>query len=34
VMASHGRSGLRGVLLGSETAKVLTHSRTPVLVIR
>jgi nucleotide-binding universal stress UspA family protein len=34
VMASHGRRGLSGLLLGSETAKVLTHSRTPVLVLR
>jgi nucleotide-binding universal stress UspA family protein len=34
VMASHGRRGLRGVLLGSETQKVLTHSRIPVLVCR
>lgn len=34
VMASHGRRGLAGVLLGSETSKVLTHSRTPVLVCR
>ena len=34
VMASHGRSGLSGVLLGSETTKVLTHSKTPVLVCR
>lgn len=34
VMASHGRSGLEGLLLGSETNKVLTHSRTPVLVCR
>jgi nucleotide-binding universal stress UspA family protein len=34
VMASHGRKGLSGLLLGSETAKVLTHSKTPVLVIR
>jgi nucleotide-binding universal stress UspA family protein len=32
VMASHGRSGLSGVLLGSVTNKVLTHTRTPVLV--
>lgn len=32
VMASHGRSGVRAVLLGSETHKVLTHSRVPVLV--
>jgi nucleotide-binding universal stress UspA family protein len=34
VMASHGRRGLRGVLLGSETQKVLTHSTVPVLVYR
>ena len=34
VMASHGRRGLAGLLLGSETQKVLTHSRTPVLVCR
>jgi nucleotide-binding universal stress UspA family protein len=34
VMASHGRRGLVGVLLGSETQKVLTHSKTPVLVCR
>jgi nucleotide-binding universal stress UspA family protein len=34
VMASHGRSGLAGILLGSETAKVLTHSKKPVLVCR
>ena len=33
-MASHGRRGLAGVLLGSETAKVLTHSKSPVLVYR
>lgn len=33
-MASHGRRGVRGLLLGSETQKVLTHSRTPVLVFR
>jgi len=33
-MASHGRSGLSGVLLGSETHKVLTHSKIPVLVYR
>lgn len=32
VMASHGRRGLRAVLLGSETQKVLTHSKVPVLV--
>ena len=34
VMASHGRSGLGGLLLGSETQRVLAHSRIPVLVIR
>ncbi|MEX8496789.1 universal stress protein [Leptothrix ochracea] len=34
VMASHGRRGLAGLLLGSETQKVLTHSTTPVLVVR
>ena len=34
VMASHGRRGVAGVLLGSETQKVLTHSKTPVLVVR
>lgn len=34
VMASHGRRGLSGLLLGSETAKVLTHAKIPVLVIR
>jgi nucleotide-binding universal stress UspA family protein len=33
-MASHGRKGLDGLLLGSETAKVLTHSGLPVLVCR
>jgi nucleotide-binding universal stress UspA family protein len=34
VMASHGRRGARGLLLGSETQKVLTHSKVPVLVYR
>ncbi|MCS6765748.1 MAG: universal stress protein [Candidatus Protistobacter heckmanni] len=34
LMASHGRSGLSAVLLGSETQKVLTHSTIPVLVYR
>jgi len=34
VMASHGRRGLTAVLLGSETQKVLTHSKVPVLVVR
>ena len=34
VMASHGRHGLAGIVLGSETTKVLTHSTIPVLVCR
>lgn len=34
VMASHGRRGIAGLLLGSETTKVLTHSKIPVLVCR
>jgi nucleotide-binding universal stress UspA family protein len=33
-IGSHGRSGLAGVILGSQAAKVLTHSKLPVLVIR
>jgi nucleotide-binding universal stress UspA family protein len=33
-MASHGRRGVKALLLGSETSKVLTHSRIPVLVYR
>lgn len=32
VMASHGRRGLAGLLLGSETQRVLTHAQIPVLV--
>ena len=32
VMASHGRSGLSALVLGSVTSKVLTHTKTPVLV--
>lgn len=34
VMASHGRKGIKRVLLGSETQHVLTHSTVPVLVLR
>ena len=34
VMASHGRRGLSGVLLGSETQRVLSHCSVPVLVVR
>lgn len=33
-MASHGRRGFSALILGSETQKVLTHSRIPVLVLR
>ncbi len=33
-MASHGRRGLAGLLLGSETNRVLTHTKIPVLVYR
>ncbi len=33
-MSSHGRRGIAGLLLGSETQKVLTHTKTPVLVYR
>jgi nucleotide-binding universal stress UspA family protein len=34
VMASHGRRGVVALVLGSETQKVLTHSKLPVLVVR
>jgi nucleotide-binding universal stress UspA family protein len=34
VMASHGRRGIKRLLLGSETQQVLTHSHIPVLVLR
>jgi nucleotide-binding universal stress UspA family protein len=34
VMASHGRRGMAAVVLGSETVKVLTHCKVPVLVYR
>jgi nucleotide-binding universal stress UspA family protein len=34
VMASHGRRGISALLLGSETQKVLTHSKLPVIVVR
>ena len=33
-MASHGRRGIAGLLMGSETHKVLTHTTIPVLVYR
>jgi nucleotide-binding universal stress UspA family protein len=34
VMASHGRKGLSGLLIGSETQRVLLHASIPVLVVR
>ena len=34
VMGSHGRGMIAGAILGSETNKVLAHSKTPVLVCR
>jgi len=34
VMASHGRKGLKRILLGSEALAVLTHSTVPVLILR
>ena len=34
LMASHGRQGLQALLLGSETHRVLIHSKIPVLVYR
>jgi len=34
LMASHGRRGMESLLIGSETHKVLTHSKIPVLVHR
>ena len=34
VMASHGRKGLKRILLGSEALAVLTHSEVPVLILR
>lgn len=34
VMASHGRGGVSSLLLGSETLKVLSQSKIPVLVVR
>ena len=34
VMASHGRRGISGLLMGSETQKLLTHTTIPVLIVR
>jgi nucleotide-binding universal stress UspA family protein len=33
-LASHGRKGLQSLMIGSETQKVLAHSKLPVLVFR
>jgi nucleotide-binding universal stress UspA family protein len=33
-IASHGRGGLKGLILGSETTRVLAHSKLPVVVTR
>jgi nucleotide-binding universal stress UspA family protein len=33
-MASHGRKGIKRLILGSETQHVLTHTEIPVLVLR
>lgn len=34
ILASHGRGGVGSALLGSQTARVLSHSKLPVLVVR
>jgi nucleotide-binding universal stress UspA family protein len=34
VMASHGRSGVKALALGSQTTRILAHSKIPVLVCR
>lgn len=34
VVGSHGRRGIEGLLIGSQTTKLLTHSKIPALVIR
>jgi nucleotide-binding universal stress UspA family protein len=34
VMGSHGRGAVRGALMGSVTAKMLVHSRVPILIVR
>ena len=34
IMSSHGRSGLGSALLGSQTARVLSHTKIPVLVVK
>ncbi|MCC6533730.1 MAG: universal stress protein [Burkholderiales bacterium] len=34
VMSTHGRGNIAGLMVGSQTLKVLTHSSVPVLVVR
>jgi nucleotide-binding universal stress UspA family protein len=34
VLASHGRRGIAGLLLGSEATKLLTHTKIPAVVVR
>jgi nucleotide-binding universal stress UspA family protein len=34
IMASHGRKGIKRLLLGSETQHVLTHATIPVLILK
>jgi nucleotide-binding universal stress UspA family protein len=34
VMASHGRKGVKALILGSVAQKVLTHARMPVLIVK
>lgn len=34
VIGSHGRRGLEGLLIGSQAAKLLTHTKIPTLVVR
>jgi nucleotide-binding universal stress UspA family protein len=34
IMTSHGRRSIVSILLGSETRKVLSHAKTPVLIVR
>ena len=34
VMASHGRQGVKALILGSVAQKVLTHAKMPVLIVK
>jgi nucleotide-binding universal stress UspA family protein len=34
VMASHGRQGVKALILGSVAQKVLTHAKVPVLIVK